>query len=116
MSAPSAKLQAAVPDQSQHILGMVQHFDSFEMILLPEYLQADRARSDERRNPVLAEKRNVVIHHLAGRIGFTGELQRPAAANAALLVRPPDLFARTLKIRSIANRIRGVSRVIHPAK
>ena len=67
------------------------------MILLPEYLQADRARSDERRNPVLAEKRNVVIHHLAGRIGFTGELQRPAAANAALLVRPPDLFARSLE-------------------
>ena len=46
---------------------------------------------------MFAEQLGVVTHHLAGRVGLAGQLQRPSAADAALAVGPPDLFARRIE-------------------
>jgi hypothetical protein len=44
---------------------------------------------------VLAEQVGIVFHHLARRIGLAGQFERPAAADAAFAVGPPDLLARS---------------------
>ena len=76
---------------------MVEDLHTLQIVILAENLQTDRARGNQRRDAVLAEKLRIVAHHPAGRIGFAGELERPAAADAALPVGPPDLLTRRLE-------------------
>ena len=78
---------------------MVQDLDTRQVVILAEDLEADRARRDERCDAVLAEQVCIVFHHLARRIGLAGQFERPAAADAAFAVGPPDLLARGLEDR-----------------
>ena len=76
---------------------MVQHFDAVESVIFAEYLKTDRARGDECADTVFAEQFGIVIHHSAGRLNFPGKFQRTAATDAAVLVGPPYLFARSFE-------------------
>ena len=57
------RLQSSGGDQSFDVLRVVQYLDARQVVVFPEYAQADRAGGDERRDAVLAEQFPVAFHH-----------------------------------------------------
>ena len=57
------RLQSSGGDQSFDVLRVVQYLDARQVVVFPEYAQADRAGGDERRDAVLEEQFPVTFHH-----------------------------------------------------
>ena len=83
--------------QPQDVFGMMQHFDALQVVILPENLQADRARGHQRRDAVLDEECLVALHQPTGRLNLARQLERPSAAGTAVAIGPPHLLAGRLE-------------------
>ena len=89
--------QTPLTHQTQDIFRVVQHLHALQSVLLAEYAQTDRARCHQRGYTVTAEEILVVVDHLLCRIDLSRELERTAAAYAAILVGPPHILVRSVE-------------------